>query len=269
MAKDEIIVPDEIMEEYGDLMQDTAEETPKEAYDAAEDAAEDSVEEEAGAEGVEGGDEETAAEEVRDERTVPLAALQQERAERRKLRDELSKARAITDRLLAATGAGSLDELEGKMDETEKLRIMRERGLDEDTAQMFLSINRENSALRKLNDARRYDDEVAALSGNPFYNDIADVRDEVEEYARSKGISAKEAYNALFAEERAKRLQEEARSRAIKERETKNSKKIKGLSAAGNSPAAEGSLGLSTAELQAAKAAGISPADYKKYKEME
>lgn len=256
----EIIVPDDIAEEYGLIAE---EEAPEEATEeipeeAAEEAAEE-VAEEAPDEMTEG----------KDERTVPLAALQQERAERKRLRDELSKARAITDRLLEATGVSSLDELTNRMDETEKLRYMRDKGLDEDTAQMFLNMNRENSALRKLNDARRYDDEVATLAGNPFYNDINDVRDEVEEYARAKGITAKEAYNALYAEERAKRLQEEARSKAIQEREAKNSRKIKGLSSAGNSPAAEGSLGLSAAELAAAKMAGISPADYKKYKDLE
>ena len=265
-----IIVPDEIMEEYGDLLTAESDEVPAEEAEESEPIGEPAEEaEEVSAdvpEEMPGGE---PAEDA-DERTVPLSALRQERAEKKKLRDELSKARAITDRLLEATGAVSLDDLEAKMDETQKMRVMRDRGIDGATAQMLLDMQRENASLRKSNAARRFDDEVASLAGNPFYGDISDVRDAVEEYARDKNISVKEAYNALYGEARALRLQEEARRQALQDRDSKDSRKIRGLSSAGNSPASEqGSLGLTSAELAAAKMAGMTPAEYKKYKEME
>lgn len=104
-------------------------------------------------------------------------------------------------------------------------------------------------------DAER--DEALALRDDPYYDDIESKLSEVLEYARRHGVTAKEAYRALFAEEKAKSLMS---------KEHKNKAKISALSQGGNSaePSDEGVL--SPDEIWAAKKAGMSVADYLKFK---
>ena len=140
------------------------------------------------------------------EKTVPLSALHKERDEKRRYRDEAKQIRPIIDRLMASTGAATPEELVSRMDAIELSRRMKERGVDEDTAREMLRMETENRSLKSKEAARNFDKDIQDLANDPYYSDIADVRDDVEEFAQSRGMSVKEAYNALFAEERAKKL---------------------------------------------------------------
>ena len=51
-----------------------------------------------------------------------------------------------------------------------------------------------------------FESEIRALRENRLYSDIDKVSDEISAFASEKGISAKEAYNALFGEARANKL---------------------------------------------------------------
>ena len=113
---------------------------------------------------------------------------------------------------------------------------------------------------RKLSEYERDDSEkqeALSLRDDPYYGDIEEKLSEVLDYARRHGVSAKEAYRALFAEEKAKELMS---------KEQKNKAKISALSQGGNSTEAEDGGVLSPAEIWAAKKAGMSIADYLKYK---
>ena len=104
-------------------------------------------------------------------------------------------------------------------------------------------------------DAER--DEALSLRDDPYYDDIESKLSEVLDYARRNGVTVKEAYRALFAEEKAKSLMS---------KEQKNKAKISALSQGGNSTDAEDGGVLSPDEIWAAKKAGMSIADYLKYK---
>ena len=104
-------------------------------------------------------------------------------------------------------------------------------------------------------DAER--DEALSLRDDPYYDDIESKLSEVLDYARRHGVTVKEAYRALFAEEKAKSLMS---------KEQKNKAKISALSQGGNSTDAEDGGVLSPDEIWAAKKAGMSIADYLKYK---
>lgn len=201
------------------------------------------------------------------EKTVPLSALHKERDEKRRYRDEAKQIRPIIDRLMASTGATTPEELVSRMDAIELSRRMKERGVDEETAREMLRMETENRSLKSKEAARNFDKDIQDLANDPYYSDIADVRDDVEEFAQSRGMSVKEAYNALFAEDRARKLIEQAKQDAIASNDLKASKKIAGLSQGGNSGGSGGgAVKLSPAELSIAKAAGMTPQEYFDYK---
>lgn len=210
---------------------------------------------------------ESEAVEKDDEKNGLLTALHKERNEKRRYRDEAKRSRPIIDRIMAATGARTPEEIISKMDAIDLSRRMKERGVDEETAREMLRMEEENRGHRAREAAMNFDRDINELSANPMYADIADVRDDVEEFARDRGMSIKEAYNALFAEDRARKLIEQAKADAVASKELRDSKKIAGLSQSGNSSASGGgAVKLSPAELSIAKAAGMTPQEYFDYK---
>jgi phage I-like protein len=84
-----------------------------------------------------------------------------------------------------------------------------------------------------------------------------------------KGLTPKEAYNALFGETRAARMSEAAKEAAAEQQRIKDSKKIKGLSQKGNGAAADSTYGLTPDEIAVAKATGMSLKDYAMYKKKD
>lgn len=111
--------------------------------------------------------------------------------------------------------------------------------------------------LQSENTKSRAREDALSLKEQPYFGDIDNVVDEVLEYSLAHNITPKEAYCALYAEEKAKKLMNKS------EKESKN---IAALSSEGNkSPEPEEGV-LSGDELWAAKKAGMSLADYLKYK---
>jgi hypothetical protein len=245
MEEKEIIIPEE---NYIEL--------EEEIFAPEEDADEEEIPEE--------GEAEPEVVEEEQVKTVPLAALQQERAEKKAYKEKLRQYEGVFERLYNSTGATNPEELAGRMDNIELAQMMQREGVREDMARRMLNMQRENSELKKQGDRRRFDDEITELSGNPMYDDILDVRDEVEEYAQKKGLTPKEAYNALYGEARAEKMKNASAKQKIKE-----NKKIHGLSQRGNAAEASGTYGLTPNELAAAKMGGMTPKEYAAYKKKE
>ena len=218
---------------------------------------------------VEEGVEVSVPEETVAEKTVPLAALQQERSEKKALRNEVNKLKDIVSRLYESTGASTPEELMGKMDDIELAQVMRNRNIDEGTARYMMDMQRENRKYKREGDKRNFDTEINALAQNPMYDDILELKDEVEEYAMQKGLSVKEAYNALYGEARAAKMSEAAKRQAVEQQKIKDSKKIQGLSQRGNGAATENEVNLTASELAVARAAGLTPKEYAQYKKKE
>ena len=115
---------------------------------------------------------------------------------------------------------------------------------------------------KKLSDYENFEKkrgETAALKSEPFYDGLNDEETlkAVIEFSNKHGVSPKEAYCALFGEKRAREAAEKS--------ERKNSK-IHALSQGGNAADDFVDIPLNSDELWAAKKAGISPADYLKFK---
>ncbi len=104
--------------------------------------------------------------------------------------------------------------------------------------------------------------EIESLKKEALYSDIDDVSAEISDFALEKGITAKEAYNALFGEARAKRLLDEVQK--IKDDFHRKSRKIPALSSGSAYHPANDDM--TNSEKLAAKLAGISVSEYLKYK---
>lgn len=242
-------------EEVEIVDEDTSEEVTEEA---AEEAAEEVVEDTA---------EETDTEDA--PKTVPLTALHQEREKLKTLKKEYSELKKVTDRLFKNTGVRDVRELEDRMDNITLQEFIQNKGMDEGTAKTFLMQQKRIAELEKAQGAKDYEAEIKTLRATPYYSDIDDVSDEVIEYADKRGITAKEAYNVLYGEQRANTLQKEAEQKALKQAAVKQSKKIPALSSTGNVANTKGTIKLTSAEAEVAKAAGMTYAEYAKYRKKE
>ena len=99
--------------------------------------------------------------------------------------------------------------------------------------------------------------EEEGVEGNPFYADMKNVSEEVEKFAQEHSLTTKQAYAALYGE---KKYMEYAESEKMKKA------KISALSQNGNKGDDFEEGVLSKNEHWAAKKAGMSLAEYLKYK---
>ncbi len=205
-------------------------------------------------------------EKKQEEKKVPLAALQESRAKLKAAREKSRETDELLERLYQKTNTTNPRELLAVMDSFDLAQYMNEHGVDEETAKKFMAIQKENSALKMQGSRNNFDKEAAELSGNPLYDDIEEVYDEVTEYADKKGLTLKEAYNVLFGEARAEKIRKAAEEEALNKSRVRDSKKIKALSQRGNASADEDDFGLSADEIKTAKRAGMTPKEYAKYK---
>lgn len=211
--------------------------------------------------------EEPIDEPVPEEKTVPLTALQKEREKIRSLKKELAEHKKVIDRVMQGAGARDPRELETRMDDITLQNYIEQQGMDENTARVFLMQQKKLSELERSKKDVEIKEELSKLKDNPFYADIDEVSDEVMEYSKERGVSAKEAYNVLFAEQRYEELAREKANQAMQEK--KQDKKISALSSAGNAPAQKNTVKLTADEAAWAKAAGMTAAEYAKFKSMK
>lgn len=118
-------------------------------------------------------------------------------------------------------------------------------------------ISEVENELQSVNNKNAAKEEALSLKSEPYYDDIDEVLTDVLNYASAHNTSSKEAYNALYGEGKAKK---------IISKNDKDSKNIAALSSEGNKSGEPEEGVLSGEELWTAKKAGMSLADYLKYK---
>lgn len=170
---------------------------------------------------------------------------------------------SIVTRLMDDMGAGSLRELSEMIDKAEERKLISAHGLSEEAAKLFLVQQEKVRALRKSEEAAAREAVYQKMRLNPLYKDVDDRRDMVEALILKTGIGPKEAYLALFAEERLEKLLGE-----LEEEKTEAEKKAKNIPAlsGGDAPDTERHIKLSPIESRLAKKAGMTPEEYAKYK---
>ena len=169
----------------------------------------------------------------------------------------------IVKRLMDDMGAGSLAELSDMIDRAEERKLVSVYGLSEEGAKLFLSQQEKVRALRAAEAAAAREAVYADMRHDPLYDDVDEKKEMVERLILKTGISPKEAYFALFAEDRLRRL-----LKAVEGKEAEAEKKAKHIPAlsGGNAPSEARSEKLSETEKRFAEKAGITPEEYAKYK---
>lgn len=189
-------------------------------------------------------------------------------AERRKWQERLKAAEKksiLADKLLQATGAQSLEQLEQQIDSL-KVQQYEDQGYDPQTAQMLVNMQRKQETLDQQIRKQQFDNEVQALKSDPFYADIEDWRDELEPIAARTGQTLQGAYMALRGRERMKEYEREIEQRAMAERSKKRSAKVDTSAGGGGGVKKSTRVQLSADELAVAKLAGMTPEEYYKHK---
>lgn len=189
-------------------------------------------------------------------------------AERRKWQERLKAAEkksSLADKLLQATGAQSLEQLEQQLDGL-KVRQYEDQGYDSQTAQMLVDMQRKQETLNQQLRKQQFDNEVQALKSDPFYADIEDWRDELEPIAAHTGQTLQGAYMALRGRDRMKEYEREIEQRAMAERSKKRSAKVDTSAGGGGGVKKSNRVQLTADELAVAKLAGMSPEEYFKHK---
>lgn len=128
--------------------------------------------------------------------------------------------------------------------------------------------NKTNQNAQAAELVARYREEIARLRAelekkkeggekNPFYEGMEKAKDEITTFAKEHGLSDKQAFAALYGEEK---------FLSLLEKEKMQKAKIPALSQSGNAGEGEGDGVLTKGEAWAAKKAGMTLADYLKYK---
>lgn len=170
---------------------------------------------------------------------------------------------SIVTRLMDDMGAGSLQELSEMIDKAEERKLISAYGLSEDAAKLFLSQQEKVRALRRAEAKAEREATYQGMRQDPLYDDVDARRDMLEALVLKTGISPKEAYLALFAEEKLRRLLSEMEKADVEAE--KKAKAIPALSG-GEAPDAKRHIKLSDLESRLAKKAGMTPDEYAKYK---
>ncbi len=170
---------------------------------------------------------------------------------------------ALLRRLMDDMGASSLSALADMIDRAEMQKLVRTYGFDDNSAKMFLAQQEKVRALREAEAKAAREAVYAEMKGDPLYDDVDTRKTALEAFIFRTGVSPKEAYNALFGEARLRRLQQEIEAeKSEAERQAKYIPALKG----GDAPDRGGHAKLSDAEKWAAERAGMTPAEYAKYK---
>jgi hypothetical protein len=211
----------------------------------------------------------------KDERTVPLKVLEEER---KKWKEKLKK--------LEGQEKPNVTPVADGFDETKEYDRLftkyQKAGYDDYTAKVMaedkLEDKRELYELRKsLNDTGKSatkikrEIELENLASDPHYSDIHDVREDVERLADKAGLTLKQAYNALFGETKYSSskadMKRQIEQEVLENLRKKNSAYVDTVS--NGEVDSKPKVKLTPEELAVAKAAKMSPQEYYAMKKME
>lgn len=210
---------------------------------------------------------ETSKEEHK-EKMVPLKALE---AERKKWKERLEKQQKTMSKQ-KVTSESSFDADKFMKDQTKKYINI---GYDEDTARIMAEEKLEDKlemyelkqALKSNGNSAsklKRDLEYESLVSDPFYEDLREVREEVEELADRSGLSLKQAYNALYGETKYTKSRTDIERQLEQKLLANKQKKQSAFVDTSNTGSLQANtkIKLSADEIAIARSAGMTPKEY-------
>ncbi|MCM3746530.1 hypothetical protein M3223_04095 [Paenibacillus pasadenensis] len=262
----------EVEDPYADLLEDGEDDSDGEESDEQEETEDEEEQDDSEGEADESSDEvEDEGEEAdttggkKGPDTTGRAVI----AERRKWQarmKELEKEAGIARRLMEQTGVKDFEEMNKRMDALHAQNLIQQ-GVPEHIAHSMALGQRQIAEMQQQLKGYKYDGEAQRLKADPFFADIEQYREEFEGIAERTGQTLESVYMAQRGRQRMKEREAEieAKVKASKERKAQKSVSTSptGKSA---SPAAKSRIQLSAAEKAVAKAAGMTPEEYAKFR---
>ena len=200
------------------------------------------------------GDDLQRQEEVEDTKPEPNAAAKAAMAERRKFQERLKayeKKAAIAEKIMRAAGFDDPDKFQQQLDALEAQRL-EQQGYDPQVAAEIVTQRREIEEMKRTLTRQKFDVEAAKLKEDPFFADLDDWRDEVEDLALRTNQSLEQAYMALRGKERMAEYRRELEQRMQVSQAKKASARINTTGGGGTVPKTE-KLNLTTEQMTFAK----------------
>lgn len=204
-----------------------------------------------------------SSQQQKDNRTVPLSELLKERQKYKDRLNELNRKASLADKVMQQAGVADIEAFQQQLDQLEAQRMVQQ-GVPPQQAQFLVQQQRELTAMKQQLNKQKYDVEAATLKANPFFADIDDVRDELEEVAARTGLTLEQAYMATRGTQRMKDFETQVTQRVLNNQQKKQSKKLDTSNS--GQPKTQPKVKLSANELAVAKAAHMTPEEYYKYK---
>lgn len=187
-------------------------------------------------------------------------------AERKKWQAKLeaaNKKAALAEKMMQHAGVSDLETFQKQLDALEAQKHI-DQGVDPAYAQMLVTQQRQLAEMQRTLNRQKYDVQVTQLKSNPFFADIDDVREEVEEFADRSGLTLEQAYMAVRGPQRMKDFETQVTQRVLNNQQKKQSKKLDTSNS--GQPKTQPKVKLSADELAVAKAADMTAEEYYKYK---
>lgn len=197
-------------------------------------------------------------------KNATAAAVIRERKKWQAKIKDLEQTAAVATRFMQQTGVTDIEEMNRRMDALESQRL-QQSGVPADLADRMARTERQLKEQERDIRRQKHALEFEKLKIDPFYADIEDYRDELEEIAERTGSSLKAAYLAEHGERRIKEREAEIEAKVKANKQKRAAKKVD-TSPTGAGGKASKRVNLSPEERAIAKAAGMSQEEYAKYK---
>lgn len=189
-------------------------------------------------------------------------------AERKKWQAKLQKIEqeaAVAKRFMSQIGVADLDEMNRRMDAFEAEKLAKQ-GVPADLAERMARSERQLKEQERDIRRQKFAFEAERLKADPFYADLEDYREELEELAERAGMSLKAAYLSQHGDRRIKERETEIETKVKANKEKRAAKKVDTSPTGSNSNKSTRRVNLSADERAIAKAAGMTPEEYAKFK---
>jgi hypothetical protein len=198
----------------------------------------------------------------KDDGKIPRNVLIAERKKWQERVKELEGKAKIADRMTEATGK-TPDQIIAEIDGWKTRQLVDMEGLPEAYAQKLVEQERRLIEIEKSAKEQKFNAEIDSLKSQPLYSNIELHKDEVVEYAVSKGMTAKQAYHALYGDTMYQDMESVIEQRILANMKEKQGAKID-TSTTGIETKPK--IDLTSDELAFAKMAGYTPQEFYKMK---
>ena len=152
-------------------------------------------------------------------------AVMAERQRWKQKLDEANRKASLADRMMKQAGVSDINVLQAQLDELEAARHI-ENGVDPQYAQFLVQQQRQINEMQQTLKKQKYDNEASTLKQEPFFADIDEHRDELEDFADRMGMTLEEAYMSKRGKERMKEYEREIELRNKTNKEKKDRTKV-------------------------------------------